>query len=109
MSFALFTASKSLIFVWQWSSTRFSRAWSSRLLSSKDSDFFMPFTEPKISSPSRLSMVVAPRSFKKAPTLISLFRRSSSSPSPRTKSFAVMESVKSVTEKIKSVLPLFSI
>ena len=70
MSFTSETPSMSLIFVWQWSSTLFSGS-VSFLVTVKSGIFRMPVTEPIVSSPSNLSIVVTPFIFRNAPILIS--------------------------------------
>ena len=105
MCFTSDTPSISLILVWQWSSTLFSRLLSMRLLV-KSSVFLMPTMEPRVSSPSNLSMVVTPFTLIKIPGVITDFTSSKSS--GRINIFTVNVSVKSLTSKVKINLPLRS-
>ncbi len=100
ISFTSDIPSISLIFVWQWSSTRLTRLLSDLWLV-KSSHFFMPSTEPIVSSPSNLSMVVMPFNLRNVPILTALLV--SSKASSLANSFTVMVSVIS---KIIMVLPL---
>ena len=105
MLFTSESPSISLIFVWQCSSTRFSRLLSIRLVV-KSSAFLIPTIEPNVSSPSNLSMVVTPLILMNMPVLIMSF--TSLKISGRMNILAVMVSVKSVTSKVRMNLPLLS-
>ena len=84
------TASISEDFVWQWSSTRFTRAWSSRF-SSFHSARFIPDTEEIVTSWSNLSIMAMPLTVTALPTATSFFN--SAKNSFGTKIFAMIVSV----------------
>ena len=103
IAFTSDTPSMSLIFVWQWSSTRFTGLVSFRVVV-KSGIFLIPVTDPIVSSPSNLSIVVTPFIFKNAPLLISL--KISGSCSFLVNIFTIIVSVKSVTANIMIVFSL---
>ena len=93
----------SLIFVWQCSSTRLSGL-KSFLDTVKSPIFLIPVTEPMVSSPSYLSMVVTPLILTKAPFFSS--PKISGSWSLRANILTVIVSVKSVTANTMIVFSL---
>ena len=97
------TPSISLIFVWQWSSTRLIGLLSI-LVVRKSCIFLIPTIEPIVSSLSNLSIVVTPLIFKNAPFLI--LSNSSGTSSFFEKIFSTIVSVKSVTDMIMIVFSL---
>ncbi len=105
ISFTSDTPSISLIFVWQWSSTRLTGLLSMRL-SVKSSHFLIPETDPIVSSPSNRSRFATPLMRTKRPVFTASFK-SSSAPS-LANIFTVIVSVKSLTLNRNSVLPLRS-
>ena len=99
------TASRSLKLVWQCSSTRLTGASSVLLSRPNGSHFLIPRTEPRVSSPSKRSMVVAARSLRNVPSLRNPETVSASSGPMNI--FTVMESVKSVISKENIVRSFF--
>ena len=105
MSVTSLTASMSLIFVWQCSSTRFSTALSIRF-TRKSFICMMPFTRPIEISWSKVSSDASPFIFMKAPAFT--FSFISSACSFCKKSFVLIVSVKSVTVMIKRIFPFLN-